>query len=269
MSLKAMQAVWEQSASKGTARVILLALADHANEHMTAYPSLATLARYANVTRRNAIAAIERLITIGELEVVGQGRRNVNIYRIILPGKIVATGVDSDTGVDFITSVDSDTTTSVDSDTTTSVDSDTRTIKEPSYNPHYPPLASVSPPKKPLSQNGTYGKRLPDDFELTDAMRAFAEKVGVDPEWEYDAFVDYWRSVPGQKGTKRDWMAVWRNWCRKSSERKNRSSSAGLKTFAQKDRDDRVRNIRALDRLAERLQDECRPEPKNDQQKLL
>ena len=31
---------------------------------------------------------------------------------------------------------------------------------------------------------------------------------------EFAKFQDYWLSVPGQKGVKKDWLATWRNWCR-------------------------------------------------------
>lgn len=32
-------------------------------------------------------------------------------------------------------------------------------------------------------------------------------------------FVDYWRGVPGAKGTKTDWIATWRNQVRRVAER--------------------------------------------------
>lgn len=35
-------------------------------------------------------------------------------------------------------------------------------------------------------------------------------------EIELEKFRDYWRSVSGQKGVKRDWDATWRNWLRNS-----------------------------------------------------
>ncbi|MEV6851674.1 hypothetical protein [Actinoplanes sp. NPDC051411] len=30
-----------------------------------------------------------------------------------------------------------------------------------------------------------------------------------------DAFVDYWKAQPGQRGRKTDWLATWRNWMRR------------------------------------------------------
>ena len=37
-------------------------------------------------------------------------------------------------------------------------------------------------------------------------------------EIELEKFRDYWRSVAGQKGVKRDWDATWRNWLRNSKQ---------------------------------------------------
>ena len=36
----------------------------------------------------------------------------------------------------------------------------------------------------------------------------------LDPQSIFDQFKDYWVSVGGQKGTKLDWTATWRNWVR-------------------------------------------------------
>jgi len=65
------------------------------------------------------------------------------------------------------------------------------------------------------------GQRLPDgwipDAPLVAAMTA--ECPTVDQRSEHPKFVDYWRSQPGQKGTKVDWDATWRNWIRRAAER--------------------------------------------------
>jgi hypothetical protein len=45
-----------------------------------------------------------------------------------------------------------------------------------------------------------------------------AEAEGLDPERVFAAFADYWRAKPGAGGTKLDWDATWRNWCRKEAD---------------------------------------------------
>ena len=85
MSVKVMGKVWEHSQAKGTARLVLLAIADHCNPTGVAWPSLSRLAQYVNVDRRNVIAAINKLVDLGELERVQQGKTGrATTYRIVL-----------------------------------------------------------------------------------------------------------------------------------------------------------------------------------------
>lgn len=64
------------------------------------------------------------------------------------------------------------------------------------------------------------GTRIPDDFEVTPAMRAWFREhcPGVDGPTETAKFRDYWRAQPGAKGRRTDWEATWRNWMRKAAE---------------------------------------------------
>lgn len=57
------------------------------------------------------------------------------------------------------------------------------------------------------------GSRLPQPFMLTAEMRTWAatEAPHVDLENATREFCDYWRSIPGQRGRKLDWVATWRN----------------------------------------------------------
>lgn len=42
---------------------------------------------------------------------------------------------------------------------------------------------------------------------------------------QHEAFCDYWRAQPGQRGVKVDWPATWRNWMRREQEK--RANGAG------------------------------------------
>lgn len=44
---------------------------------------------------------------------------------------------------------------------------------------------------------------------------------------EADRFRDYWLSVPGTKGVKLDWPAVWRNWVRKAVDGSGKAARVG------------------------------------------
>jgi len=59
------------------------------------------------------------------------------------------------------------------------------------------------------------------------------DKLGWDEDKTYKVFMefqDYWLSVSGQKGVKKDWLATWRNWCRKAEERNRWDKLAGENT---------------------------------------
>lgn len=64
------------------------------------------------------------------------------------------------------------------------------------------------------------GTRLPDAFTVTADMRAWAATTTptVDVDVATAKFCDYWRAQPGQRGTKLDWIATWRNWLRRDAE---------------------------------------------------
>jgi len=64
------------------------------------------------------------------------------------------------------------------------------------------------------------GTRIPDDFAVTDEMAAWAAQNVplVDTASETDRFRDYWAGVSGQRGTKLDWVATWRNWMRRADD---------------------------------------------------
>lgn len=65
------------------------------------------------------------------------------------------------------------------------------------------------------------GSRLPADWNLPDDWKAWAiEKLNWTPDRcqsVAEIFADHWRSVAGGKGTKADWAATWRNWCRRET----------------------------------------------------
>jgi hypothetical protein len=55
MSISIMTLVWSESQHKGSELLLLLAIADNANDQGIAYPSLRTLAKKTRMSRRNVI----------------------------------------------------------------------------------------------------------------------------------------------------------------------------------------------------------------------
>ncbi len=87
MSNIALTKVFTESSSKGAARLVLLAIANYANDEMQAWPGVACIARMAGVKERAVHYAIANLQAIGELNVgVRAGARCTNLYTITIQG---------------------------------------------------------------------------------------------------------------------------------------------------------------------------------------
>ena len=92
MSVQFIGRVWAESKASGTARLVLLAIADHTNPSGIAWPSLNRIAAYSNVSRRAVIRAINQLVKLGELDKLGVGSgRHSTRYQIILGGVVSVT----------------------------------------------------------------------------------------------------------------------------------------------------------------------------------
>lgn len=87
-----MALVLHHSQARGTAKVVLLGIANHDGDG-GAFPSQETLAKYANVAERNVRKAIDQLVELGEVEVIERGglwgglvspRHQSNAYRVLV-----------------------------------------------------------------------------------------------------------------------------------------------------------------------------------------
>lgn len=83
MSFQALNYVFEHSQSKGSDRLVLVALADQANDKWTCWPSQRTLAKRTNMSIRNVRRSVAVLVDLGELHLdrVGIGKKPT-IYRL-------------------------------------------------------------------------------------------------------------------------------------------------------------------------------------------
>jgi hypothetical protein len=63
------------------------------------------------------------------------------------------------------------------------------------------------------------GSRLPADWKPDEKLKKWAakERPDLDLKTVIGSFHDYWVAVPGQRGTKLDWNATFRNWVRKEN----------------------------------------------------
>lgn len=201
MSNAAMNAVFKFSASKGAARLVLLSMADEANDEglLTAYRrSHGHLARKANVDGSSVKRAAKVLVDLGELEILQQGNgRDSTDYRILLPGL-------GDEGVQDDPPARSGCTPRGGTVNPQGVQDD-------------PPIIPFSPSPTPTSSDKGRRSSFPDAFLLTPEMRTWAAKEvpGVDLSFQTRQFADHWRG----KGEKRaDWVATWRTWMRNAKQ---------------------------------------------------
>jgi len=85
MSIKIMDRVWRISSCEGSQLLLLLALADHANDEGVCWPGIPSLARKTRITERYARMLLRKLEASGEIYVaLAAGRGNTNMYLITL-----------------------------------------------------------------------------------------------------------------------------------------------------------------------------------------
>lgn len=87
MSIDIMSWVWKHSPTKGSARLVLLALADNANDTGYCWPSQATIARKANLGKRHTIRVLEELEDQGcikRIQRAENGKNLTTMYQVIV-----------------------------------------------------------------------------------------------------------------------------------------------------------------------------------------
>jgi hypothetical protein len=91
MSVEALAAVFKHSESRGGARLVMIGIANRADEHGIGWPDVADLMLASRMERSSVKAGLKKLREAGELEPVDDhenigGRGRSTLYRISLPG---------------------------------------------------------------------------------------------------------------------------------------------------------------------------------------
>lgn len=86
MSIKLMAQVWDEAKSSGSELLVLLALADHANDNGVCWPSIPRLAKRARLSERQTQRVIQKLHAQGYIEIIskGDGRSHPTVYRLCI-----------------------------------------------------------------------------------------------------------------------------------------------------------------------------------------
>lgn len=130
MSIEAVSLVLNNSRATGRAKLVLLGIANHLGDQ-GAWPSISTLARYANASERSVKRDIQELVQLGELKVELQNAPTKHQYKTNLYWITISSGVtDSASGVtDWVSRGDSSGKSGV---TAVGTQNIIRTIREPS-----------------------------------------------------------------------------------------------------------------------------------------
>jgi hypothetical protein len=184
MSIEAMNLVLNHSKATGRAKLVLLGIANHFGDN-GAWPSIETLARYANASERSVKRDIQELIDLGELIVdvnaaPMRSQYKTNLYWInVEAGVTTHVSRGDSSGKSGVTPVG------------------TQTII------------------KNHKESDTRATRIPEDFEVNREMRNWAalNHPDVDVDKATLNFVDYWETKP-KNNTKLDWGRTWQTWIR-------------------------------------------------------
>lgn len=215
-------------------KLLLICLANYANDQGECWPSISSLATQADVTPRHVSGMLHDLAKLGYVTIREQsGKSNSYTIRVAQP-------TNHSSGVPTKQSSPPKSTSPLNHSS-----GDPRTPVPPPTNP------SSGVPTNPSSSKPSYrtvneqssepsGKarakkatQLPDDFVVTIEMESWAIKEGISaaviaPETE--KFRDYHRA----KGSvMKDWAAAWRNWMR-NSVTFNRSAGPGKASITER-----------------------------------
>lgn len=191
-------------------KIVLLALADNANDEGFCYPSINTLSGKCGMDERTVRRVIKRLEETGH--VTERPRPGRSSTFTVHPGQSART-TPGTVPAGF-----------------KSRGSGTQPgpprAERPDTPGGAPGITIIEPPTEPSLDRGAarakrspeVAKRLPDDFGLTDLRRQVAMAEHLDPDREFANFRDHWRSASGAKARKHDWDATWRLWCRRALE---------------------------------------------------
>jgi hypothetical protein len=75
-------------------------------------------------------------------------------------------------------------------------------------------------------------RRLPDDWAVSEAGRAYANGLGLNPDTVAEAFTDYWKAQGGSNARKLDWDAAYRTWCRRQHDQQPKANAPRTNGFA-------------------------------------
>lgn len=249
MSVHALTWAMQTTTGSASKKLILLTLANFANEAGEAYPSYETLCGITELNRKTVAAALAALVADGLICDSGERRgatKQVIVYRLLMvPGErrtVPKTGRLNSTENGTVPKTEQyrfyhETVPFLDGNST---ENGTRILKgnvrEPSVNSSLSHSLQTdeketpAPTPKKRSVSEPRGARLPADWRpsAADLGWAAASLPDVDTDDATARFCDYWQAASGQSARKSDWSAAWRNWLRNAADRRQSLKPASL-----------------------------------------
>ncbi|QHE86317.1 helix-turn-helix domain-containing protein [Hydrogenophaga sp. BPS33] len=213
MSVRTMARVWEFSQHGGTHLLMLLAIADFADDQGHAYPSVTTLAEKCRMQQRNAQAILSTLRNSGELEVrPNEGPRGTNLYRIVL----VSGGVQGSAPLQRTAPLQPTAPTPA----VLCMEGMQPTAPEPSLNHQEPPVRAKRARRSIDGQTfdawyaevKASGSKM---FADEDPMYAYLSSIGISKELGEVAWLWFKADQNGKAKAQKDWRQTFLNYLRK------------------------------------------------------
>ncbi len=207
MSNRALNWAWDCQLKAGK-KILLLALADMADENDSCFPGQRRLAEMTGCSEDTVMRGLRELEALGLLT---RQRRTVTGGFRTSDRFMLHVGAQPNSQSEPNPQIAG----------TAERASLTRNLRQP--NPQIAG-AKVNHPVNPKKEtpNGVSkkGTRLPAGWLPSDATveTIRQERPGLDLDIEHKNFADYWASVPGQRGLKLDWDATWRYWMRRARQ---------------------------------------------------
>jgi hypothetical protein len=212
MSVRVMSHVWEHSDARLGARLVLLAIADFANDSGMAWPSVETLAAKSRLSSRQVQRILRQLVNDGDLTLhENAGPHGCHLYQIALAG-------DKSSGRQIVRG-DKSSVKGV-TNRTGGVTNPTKNVSKMSPEPSIEP--SLEPSGEPLDRRKRStprrGTQVPDTFPIDERWVQWADDNGFSVDQlraQVPQFLDFYRA----KGeTRKDWDASFRTWMRNARD---------------------------------------------------
>lgn len=239
MSVRTMARVWADSKHGGSELLMLLAIADFADDAGRAYPSVAGLAEKCRMKPRNANYILADLQEGGELRVLlNRGPKGKNLYEIVfsamsggrtgrplqaVAGSEAAEGVQSIAGVGLQEGAGVHRVAGLQSSVGTPALQCSKPLHhsaaEPSLNRQEPPrrMRERTPPSGQTFSEWFVSEKRDGQalFDPTDAVYAYQRKVGLPIEFVRLAWDAFKGAHEASDKRQADWKATFRNYVKK------------------------------------------------------